>query len=82
MADTKFTVEEFNQQIVEFRQLFGSKEFWKQPVEIRDLAVKGMGHVYFNTVCVKPDDRKYIAGIFTSTVSEYVRRGVMIGKLT
>lgn len=44
-----FTEEEFNREIINFRNLFGNTEFWKKPEEIRDLAVNGISHVYFNT---------------------------------
>ena len=82
-----FTKQEFYDEICRFRALFGSKEWWNKPLEVRDACVRGLSHMYFNimnedgTLPTQEEIEKY-ALVFDATMVEYYRRATMLGKLT
>jgi len=43
-----FTEEYFNEELIRFHGLMGSKSFWKLPEEQRDKAFEALGYVYFH----------------------------------
>lgn len=67
-----FTKTEFYQQVLEFRKLFGSPEFWAKPSSQRQLALNGFGHVWLNC----PD--REIDDTYWATMNEYTRRESML----
>lgn len=73
------TVAEFNQQVIEFRKLFGDKTFWAKPAPQRNLAIKGFGLAY---LFLKPEtpkeDVNRCAEVFQQTMEEYHRRELML----
>lgn len=76
--NVEFTIDYFNSQVCEFRQLFGQKDFWNKPEEHRELAVKALSYVYFNTKTTTPEDEVYLKSTFKNTMDEYNHRGTMI----
>ncbi len=48
-TETKYTVEYFNQQVLEFVELCGRRTFWEAAQQVRDNAVKALGWVYMRT---------------------------------
>jgi hypothetical protein len=43
-----FTVQYFNQELVNFRKLMGDKTFWQKPERIRTKAIQALTYVYLN----------------------------------
>jgi len=43
-----FTEEYFNEELIRFHGLMGSKSFWKLPEEQRDKAFEALGYIYFH----------------------------------
>lgn len=77
--DATFTVQEFNQQVTEFRQMFGDKKFWALPSEKREIAQKALGHAYlFLELSTPKNDVDRCAEILTQTLNEYNQREFMI----
>jgi len=74
-TDHHFTVEQFQQQVVEFRQMFGSKPFWAKPAEQRKIACEalGMAYLFLESSTPKPEVER-CAELLTQTLGEYNTR--------
>ncbi len=82
MSEVTFTEKEFLAQIVEFRRMFGTKDFWALPVDKREVAVSALGHAYLFLDGTLPQEViERCAGIYSATVEEYNRRGFMMLRL-
>ena len=70
-----FTVEQFQQQVVEFRQMFGSKPFWAKPAEQRKIAIDALGfsYLFLEPSTPKPEVER-CADILSQTLGEYTTR--------
>ena len=75
MTDHHFTVEQFHQQVVEFRQMFGNKTFWAKPAEQRKVAIDALGMAYFFlTPDTKQEEVNRCADLLKQTIGEYQTR--------
>jgi hypothetical protein len=70
-----FTVEQFQQQVVEFRQMFGSKPFWAKSTEQRKVAYEALGFAYLflEPGTPKPEIER-CANLLMQTLGEYTTR--------
>jgi len=77
--DVTFTVKEFNEQVVEFRRMFGDKKFWALPSAKREVAQKALGHAYlFLEPSTSQTDVNICAEHLSNTLTEYNRRELML----
>lgn len=76
--EVKFTEQEFLFQVTEFHKLMGSKSFWAQPREKREIAQKALGYAYLLLGNVSKEIVERCANILDSTLAEYGRREFMI----
>jgi hypothetical protein len=74
----KFTLQDFFTQAGYFRQLMGDKTFWAKADNVRQEAINGLTYIYTNTKTDSKEDEETLINIFTSTVSEYTRREIMV----
>lgn len=82
-----FTKKEFYTEICRFREMFGNKEWWNKPLEIREQCVRGLSHMYLNVVnddgsFPSNEQLKEYANVFQNTLNEYHHRGAISGKET
>lgn len=65
----QFSRKDFMEQIMHFRDLMCSADYWQRSESTRDCAVRGIGFVYTNAE-ILPED----ITLFCSTMAEYQRR--------
>lgn len=78
-----YTQDYFHSQVLEFRNLMGSKKFWSSDEDgekLRTNAVHALSFVYFNlkTSLTNEEIIKECA-IYDATLKEYNRRALMMG---
>ena len=73
----KFTLNEFFEQVLYFRDLMGSKSFWVKPEDFRKKAVSGLTFIYTNTKTDTPKDEETLVNVYTATINEYNYRESM-----
>lgn len=81
-----FTEKQFHAEILEFRNLFGSKTWWEKTKAQRDACIGGLAFMYLNLVnedgsLPAQEQIDKWAMTFDSTISEYNRRAIMLGKI-
>jgi len=70
-----YTHEEFYRELRAYRDLMGDRGFWQKDYENRQIAIKAITLVYFNT---EPTDDK-IANSWEAAINEYtLREGLML----
>lgn len=78
-SDPRFTVEEFNQQIIGFRGLLSSKDFWNLPDEKHEAACKALIFAYmWLEDKTSPAQVTRCAEVLEATLGEYENRKTMI----
>lgn len=77
---TEFSRKEFCTEIVRFRELFGNKNWWEEPLEKREACIKGLTFMYLN-VKDTPENEAHCAMIYDATIGEYSQRALWLGKL-
>lgn len=70
-----FTYDYLRSEVVNFRQLFGSRDFWNKSPEVRGRAIKALYHVYFN---LEPKIGNEAADLIRDTMFEYAKRETML----
>jgi hypothetical protein len=79
MSEATFTVEEFNKQVVEFRQMFGDKRFWAKPAASRKIAIDALSFAYFFLEKDTPQSEvERCADILHQTLGEYQMREIKL----
>ena len=68
-----FTEQDFNRELLTFRELMGDKRFWAKPEWKRQIAIKALGVVYANT---PPSDR--VLSHFEAALLEYTKRETLM----
>ncbi len=82
MSEATFTVPEFHQQVVEFRQMFGNREFWKKPADQRRVAVDALSFAYlFLKHDTTAEDIQHCADLLSQTIGEYQQRELKLIEL-
>ena len=76
---TTFTKQEFYEEVSRFRGFFGSKDWWSKTITQRDACVKGLTLMYLNLVELPKEEIETVAAIFQATLTEYNRRGFLLG---
>jgi hypothetical protein len=76
---TKFTLEYFFSQIVEFRQMFGTKSFWARPIEQREQACFAIGYMFLNLMAedgspLAEKQNLHSSQVYDATMREYSSR--------
>ena len=74
--DTNLTHQDFFRELLAFRELMGDRNFWAKSYEKRELAKKGFGITYLNTVPASDQ----IASHFEGTMMEYDKRELLMFK--
>lgn len=72
-----FDISYFRQEIVRFRELFGSKTFWAKTPEQRQVAINGLAFVYA-TIKASATEMADAANLLDNTLTEYNRREMML----
>jgi len=73
-----FSFQEFCAETANFRQIWGTKDFWQKAGRIRDKAFSGYTLVYFNCKTTSEEEKEKLINIFKSTTDEYTRRESML----
>lgn len=80
--ETRFTPQEFDQQICEFRKMFGDKSFWALPDAKREKACEALAFCYMHMHLDTPKEEiNRCAMTLETTITEYERRKFMLIKM-
>lgn len=71
-------VHQFRRTVCEFRDLMGQVSFWANPQKM-ETAKKALVLTYLNAEYVDNAEMNQSAIVLESTLSEFIRRGMMLG---
>lgn len=75
-TETTRTLAYFNLQVTEFRELMGSRDFWRD-VDKQMLAIRALGHLFFQ-LKISPADHEKALDTFQGVIDEYARRLALV----
>lgn len=73
-----FSEKDFVEEVMRFRELFGSRLFWAKPADIRQKAVDGLAFMYLNLDgSITGEALARVVRLFDSNLTEYTRREIL-----
>jgi hypothetical protein len=80
-----FKESDFHTEIIRFRELMGSKEWWNKSLAQRDACIRGLSILYLNInndngSAPTQEQMNEWAFLLDATLTEYSKRAIMLGK--